>query len=373
VRGSAPDAVEFGVSHRAVQQGVRPMRLLDRVANCQAPLLLALDRNPGVPLEVTGPASYASHVAECPLRFVLGDDVTRASAELAFADGARLVGCLDLLRMPAPQMWVEWNDEVHQRVVYDTRSVADYDTAASSRRVGVLLQASADGYRARARTFWVDVAADESSEVTLSPLETHIDLRGEFVEASDIPAILSGGLAAVAYRANAAINTLLNHVRFRFDASWAAYFRAAATDPEAQRRAVHSSLAAVARDVPLILAFFLLLSAKDATRSVPISRTAINRKRQANGRSLLLDHIEVHESLDAVQQSEGGAALAGRQSPRLHHVRGHLVRRDNSVFWRMPHLRGSGARGMVRSRTVCLSFARPCGAAHSAAADSPRI
>ena len=208
------------------------MRLLDRVAHCRAPLLLALNRSPAVPIEVTGPSVYASRVAECPLRFVLGDDVTRASAELAFADGARLAGCLDLLRMPAPQMWVEWNDEVHQRVIYETRSVADYDTAAPGRRVGVLLQASADGYSAQARTFWVDAAADEPSEVTLSPLETHIDLRGEFVEAADIPTILSGGLAAVEYRANAAINSLLDHVRFRFDDRWAAYFRAAAPTPK---------------------------------------------------------------------------------------------------------------------------------------------
>ena len=49
---------------------------------------------------------------------------------------------------------------------------------------------------------------------------------------------------------------------------------------------------------------------------------------------------------------------AGRRSPRLHHVRGHLVRRDSQVFWRLPHLRGNASRGVVRSRTVCLSFAR---------------
>jgi hypothetical protein len=350
------------------------MRLLDRVARCQAPMLLALDHTPTVPFEVTGPSAFASRVAECPLRFVLGDDVTRASAELAFADGARLTGCLDLLRMPAPQIWVEWNDEIHQKVIYETRSVVDYDTAASGRRVGVLLQASEDGYRARARTFWVDAAADESSEVTLSPLETHIDLRGEFLEASDVPTILSGGLAGVSSRANAAIDSLLHHVRFRFDDRWAAYFRAAAPDLPAQRQAVHTSLAAVARDVPLILAFFLLLSAKDATRSVPICRTAINRKRQAHGRALLLDHIEVHESLDAVRESDlSGAESVGRHSPRLHHVRGHLVRRDNRVFWRMPHLRGSAARGRVRSRTVCLSFARPRGEPHSFCAESLRV
>lgn len=336
------------------------MRLLDRVARCHAPLLLALDRSPAVPFGVTAPSRYASQVAACPLRFVLGDDLTRASAELAFADGARLAGCLDLLRVPAPHLWVEWNDEVHQRVIYDTQSVRDYDAAASGRRVGVLLQGSRDGYAAVARTFWVDAGAEEDSEVTMSPLETHIDLRGEFVEASDIPGVLSGGFAAVTQQDDPALSSLLDHVRFRFDAPWAAYYRAAATDSDAQHHVVHASLAAIARDVPLLLAFFLLLSAKDATRSIPVARAAINRKRQAHGRPPLLDHIEVRASLDAVREADtAGAEVVGRQSPRLHHVRGHLVRRDNRVFWRIPHLRGSGLRGVVRSRTVCLSFGRP--------------
>ena len=335
------------------------MRLLDRVARCRSPTLLALDHGPAFPYPVTGPSDFARQVATCPLRFVLGDDLTRASAELAFADGARLAGCLDLLRMPAPRLWVEWNDEVHSQVIYETRSATRYDVAAG-RRVGVLLQGSRDGYAALARTFWADAAAEETSEVTLSPLETHIDLRGEFAEAADIPGVLSGGLACVTDGTDAAMASLLDHVRFRFDDSWAAYYRAAATDSGAQRHVVHASLAAVARDVPLLLAFFLLLSAKDATRSIPVSRAAINRKRQAHGRAPLLDHIEVRASLDAVRDAEPAAGeLSGRQSPRLHHVRGHLVRRDNRVFWRMPHLRGSGSRGMVHSRTVCLSFARP--------------
>jgi hypothetical protein len=335
------------------------MRLLDRVARCHAPTRLALEHSPAVPFEVTGPSHYASRVADCPLRFVLDDDLTRASAELAFADGARLAGCLDLLRIPAPRMWVEWNDEVHQRVIYDTGFTTDYDRAAPGRRVGVLLQGSADGYTALSRTFWIDAAAEESSDVNMSPLESYIDLRGECAAASDISGVLSGGFASVTDPADAAMDSLLDHVRFRFDDSWAAYYRAAATDPDAQRHVVRSSLGAVARDIPLLLAFFLLLSAKDATRSIPISRAALNRKRQAHGRPPLLDHIEVRASLDAVHDADGaGTELAGRQSPRLHHVRGHLVRRDNRVFWRMPHLRGSGSRGMVHSRTVCLSFAR---------------
>ncbi len=333
------------------------MRLLDRVVRCHAPLRLALDGICAVPFEVTGPSHYASRVADCPLRFVLDDDLTRASAELAFADGARLAGCLDLLRIPAAHLWVEWNDAVHKQVIYETGAVTELDAAASGRRVGVLLQGSADGHRALARTFWVDAAADESAEVILSPLETHIDLRCGAPPAADLAGVLAGGFVMLTDTADAAMSSLLDHVRFRFDEPWTAYYRAAATNLEALRHVVHDCMAAVARDVPLLLAFFLLLSAKDATRSMPVSRAALNRKRIANGRAALLDHIEVHASLDTVREADSvGSELSGRQSPRLHHVRGHLVRRDDRVFWRTPHLRGSGMRGMVRSRTVRLCF-----------------
>jgi hypothetical protein len=45
-----------------------------------------------------------------------------------------------------------------------------------------------------------------------------------------------------------------------------------------------------------------------------------------------------------------------RRRPRLHRVRGHLVRRGSSLFWRVPHLRGSARAGSVKSRTVVWTF-----------------
>jgi hypothetical protein len=335
------------------------MRLLDRVAHCAEPMRMVIDQMPSTAFEVAGPARFAARVADSPLRFVLGDDLTRASAELAFADGARLGGCLDLLRMPARQLWIEWNDAVYKRVIHETGSATEFDAASVGCRVGVLIQSSLDGLSAIGRTFWVDEAGDEFSEVLMSPLETHFDLRGELSPAADSSDCLSGGFCRVTDRDDAVMASLLEHVRFRFDESWAAYYRAAAISAESKRRVVHDSLAAVARDAPFLLAFFLLLSAKDATRLIPVSRASINRKRLANGRAPLLDHVEVHASLEDLDLAESdGLNVLGRQSPRLHHVRGHLVRRDHRVFWRVPHLRGSACRGMVHSRTVCLSFAR---------------
>jgi hypothetical protein len=339
-----------------------PMRLLDSVARCHVPLLLPSSRDSSAPFHVAGPSRFAAQVAGCPQRFVLGDDLARASAELAFADGARLVGCLDLLRMPAPHLWIEWNDGVHKRVIHETRSTnVAFDPAASGRKVGILLRASPSGLTAIGRTFWTDFAGEESAEVTLSPLETHFDLRGEFAEAHEAHDVLSGGFVDAIHSGNPAMASLLGHVRFRFDESWAAYYRGAAADPQFRHRLIKESIDSIAWDAPLILAFLLLLSAKDATRRAPVSRAAINRKRLANGRSPLLDHIEVNASLDALSSSEPSGESSSRHSPRLHHVRGHLVRREDRVFWRVPHLRGSGSRGTVRSRTVCLAFARKAG------------
>jgi hypothetical protein len=334
------------------------MRLLDHVARSHTPLRLPSSRDESQQIEVAGPSRYAPQVAGCPLRIVLGDDLTRASAELAFADGARLIGCLDLLRMPAPQMWIEWNDEIHKRVIHATRSIAEFDSAATGRKVGTLLRASPDGLTAVGRTFWTDATSEEGAEVILSPLETHIDLRGEFAGVTTNGDVLSGGFIDATDSGNSSTAALLDHVKFRFDPSWGGYYREAAGDAAFKQRLINESIDSIAWDAPFLIAFLLLLSAKDATRSIPVSRAAINRKRLAHGRAPLLDHIEVNACLDAVATADSGDEPSGRHSPRLHHVRGHLVRREQRVFWRVPHLRGSASRGAVRSRTVCLSFAR---------------
>jgi hypothetical protein len=334
------------------------MRLLDRIARCHVPLTSPLGGHTATSLEVAGPSRFTAQIAACPLRFVLGDDLTRASAALAFAEGARLVGCLDLLRMPAPHMWIEWNDEAHKRAIHETQSAAEFDAAAMGRKAGMLLRASANGLTAVGRTFWADAGDDECADVTLSPLETHIDLRGEFADVACSHDVLSGGFAYATHEGNSATATLLDHVRFRFDESWADYYREAARNADFKRRLINDSINSIAWDAPFLIAFLLLLSAKDATRSNPVSRAALNRKRAANGRAPLLDHVEVNASLDAVSSAESPADPSGRQSPRLHHVRGHLVRREHRVFWRVPHLRGSAVQGTVRSRTVCLAFAR---------------
>jgi hypothetical protein len=337
------------------------MRLLDQVAQWSAPFLVQPPGCCSDYVALPGPAQYAKRVAQCPVRLVVADDLTRVSSELAFAGGERLASCLDLVRIPAPLLWVEWNDEMHQQAIHECGSTTQRDPAAAGRRVGVLLEGSACGRTAVARTFWTQGVAGQSAsaDVAMSPVESHIDLRHPHAVLTGEPQLLQGGFAGISDSADAGVAALLEHVRFRLDARGAEYYRSVAGSPEIRRQVVEDCLSAVARDVPFLVALFLLLNARDATRSSAISRAGINRKRTRQGRARLLDHLEVRASLDALgsaARAEPGAS--GRRGPRLHHVRGHLVRRANKVFWRTPHLRGRAARGIVRSRTVCLSFSQ---------------
>ncbi len=330
------------------------MRLLDLIAQYRKPFVIAPRGQGAQPIVMNGPSDFADKISGCPLRFVIADNLTRASAQLAFADGDRLAGCLDLLGIPAPQLWVEWSDAIHQQVICQCDIVAQGDANAEGRQVGVLLQAQPGGRSAMARTFWNVPGAE--SEVLMSPLETYISLDERFEPCVNAEKMLLGEYASVHCR-DPGVADLLERVRFRFDDKWSRYYRETAVNADSRERVVRKSLAAVAHDIPLLLAFFLLLNAKGATRPVPVHRDQLNRKRSGKNRPPLLDHIEVHATLPAHSfgsNDEGGSIT--RRPPRLHHVRGHLVRRDNRVFWRTPHLRGSARQGVVRSRTVCLSF-----------------
>jgi len=333
------------------------MRLLDKVAQSRSPMLIVPASGTGPLISATGPADFATEVAACPLRYVLADDLTRTAAELAFSEGDRLASCLDLLRIPAASLWVEWNDEVHQRVLHESGSSQTRPERAAGRQVGLLVRACEGGCEGLVRTFWSDGPAGTCDEVTLSPLETHVHLADGPEGRRRADASQRSDLVRVTDAADAGVNALLDCTRFRFDDRWAHYYRTAVTAPSVREGVLNESLEAVARDVPLLLAFLLLLNARDATRSARIERRGINRKRAVAGKSPLLDHIEIRASLDSVASVPDGDGDGGSRRPaRIHHVRGHIVRRGLNVFWRSPHVRGRATLGSIRTRTVCLAF-----------------
>lgn len=328
------------------------MRLLDHIAQCSTPFVVSQDD--GTPWRLSGASDFAPRLQRCPLRYVLGDDLVRTCIALAYAGGDELGACLDLLHLPAEQVWIEWDEEVRRAELRRWLPASDAPEAPAALRAGALLSAHPGCRGGTLRTFWLP--ADEPREPLLAPIETLLDLDAATPAATSAE-LLDGGCVSVGDPGSRPLEALLQCARFRLDGAWLRYYRATATDAAARRDVIERSLGAVAFDVPLLLALFLLLSIRADLMRVPVNPMRLNAKRLRLGRRPLLEHLEISAPVLAPPPAwRQEAAAGGRRGPRFHHVRGHLVRRRDTVYWRAPHCRGHLRLGSVRTRTVELGL-----------------
>ncbi len=341
------------------------MRLLDLVAQETSPFIVER----GVPPQVwhlRGAHAFRATLAACPSRYVLDDEMAEACAELAYQTGERLVDCLDLVRFPSASMWVEWNDASAIRGSGGLFSSTPNPPEFERKLTGVMVSASEDGNRARVSALWQDVGG-----VSACPMDAFLQLSSR-----------DGALSGDTDRAepwirvsdrDPAIATLLRPARFRLDPTWAAYYAHAVQSEDQWRQVIRASLAGIARDIPVLLAFLLLLASRGAVSTRPVKWDVLNRKRAALGKPPLLNHVEAFLAVGAAKVTapgSGPSVTARRARPRLHRVRGHLVRRGNKLYWRRAHTRGDRTLGQVLSRTITLTFRDDTAVARSSGTDS---
>jgi hypothetical protein len=330
------------------------MLLLDQVLSSTQPFIV--QQNTGERFLLRGCSELAPMIASCPMRYVLSDELATACAELAYAGGHRLVQCLDLIRIPGPSVWVEWRDSAALLGAREYFGEAFNQAAYRQRRAGVMLSSSASGQSGVMHTVWAD--ADQKPLVAAVDVRLDFNLRSAQLDKGGD--IFFGGWAAVT-DPDPYVAQLLDCARYQFERSWGAYYRAVAKSDAARGHVVHSSLGSVARDIPVLMAFFLLLASSGALMRRPISRGQLNRKRVLSGKGPLLDHVEASLSIFASHPAQHADQCAPEgRFRRLHHVRGHLVRRGSIIYWRRAHTRGTYSAGAVKSRTVILSFDSAC-------------
>jgi hypothetical protein len=324
------------------------LRLLDLVAQSTS-AAPTLPEGWGFP----GAHHFADAVRTCPLRLVLADDLTQCTTQLAYAEGKRLSGCLDLIHVPSQQLWLEWLETTRQSTLREIPACGQ-TSYSSVRRSGVLIAADPSGRAGTMRTFW----STPSDQVYSAALVTDFDLDRGIRPALDVDAVFSGAAFGVVMTTEPALDELLTHVCFRLDPAWTHYYRAADLTKSQQWSVLREVLGSMAFDMPMILALFLLFAAKEGLQRRAADLERLNCARRRSGKCALLEHIEVRAPIAASYQSPAAptANANRRRGPRLHHVRGHIARRGDKVFWRLPHLRGCARLGVVRSRTVQLSF-----------------
>ena len=294
------------------------MRLMDLVADAQAERLCISDGWRRT--ELRGVAAYSEAIKRCPLRYVLGDEVGRICESLLMTDAGMLDPANALLRLPAEHFWLEWTRE---------GSLPEAEERGRQ-RVGCLVESTADGRSGSIHSFWID----EAGKAQAAQVYLEFDL-------DNLP-VVSGSEGCQARHDRPEFQVLLNHVTVRVEPDWAPY---AASLTQAQRNLFFSACTArIWFDLPFAFAFAALLGFGSYVTTTHSRLDKLNRCRLMRGRPALLDHVETRLCLgDQSREQQHNVGNEVRAAPRLHVVRGHMVRRQDTTYWRMTHLRGDPA------------------------------
>jgi hypothetical protein len=326
------------------------MLLLDHIAQCRDPVVVR--QNNGQIWHLPGPSDFAQRLTQCPLRYVLADELVRLCVQLAYSEGDELSSCLDVARFPAEELWLEWVEPVRQVELADALRSRIDAAPAECARGGLWIAADSKGRAAIMRTFWLPRA--EPREPVLAAGETIIDLDRTPPGADEAAMLLEGAAVRVHDPVNPQVEKLLRCARFRLDPVWLRYYADVASSDAMRALVISRTLASVAFDVPWLLALLVLMQLQSGLTLRAVSPKRLNVKRARLRHGALLEHIEVSCPLLRAPPPATAGLGAPRRGPRLHHVRGHLVRREDAIFWRRPHWRGYLRLGCVRSRTVRL-------------------
>jgi hypothetical protein len=338
------------------------MRLADRIAQCRTPFIVENPKDGSV-TRLNNAAAFAQSVESCATRYVLSDELTSLCTALAYSKGASTLACVDLLHVPAEHVWVEWTEAPRRNELARYGFNCPGDSVCSGRR-GVYIQSTPQGRHGLMRTFWSN--GHSELNVLSSSMEAYFDFdtqEGEDpapFDRQDCPSI------CVSENAVGKADILRRCFRFRYERSWQHYYDGAKLTSVQATAVSRHALGTIAIDIPVILAFLLLLVTRPGLPRRPLMLERLNRARCKSGRARLLDQIEVFSPLlPEYRPSAGGLPKDRRRASRLHHVRGHLVRRGSKIFWRVPHLRGSARSGVIHQRTVAWivdASEKKCGA-----------
>ncbi len=329
------------------------MRLADRIAQCRTPFIVENPKDGSV-AHLNNAAAFAKEINSCATRYVLSDELTSLCTALAYSKGASTLACADLLHVPAERVWVEWTEAPWRNELARYGFKSPVDSPGAGRR-GVFIQSTPQGRGGLLRTFWTN--GESELQVLSSSMEAYFDFDTREGEDPEVFGRQQPSSICVSDDAAGDADILRRCFRFRFERSWQDYYERGQLTPVQTAAVSYHALGTIAIDVPVLLAFFLLLSTRPGLPRRPLMLERLNKARARSGKAALLEQVEVFAPLLPEYRSgwSSGSERA-RRLRRLHHVRGHLVRRGSKLFWRVPHMRGSARAGSVRTRTVTWLF-----------------
>jgi hypothetical protein len=154
-----------------------------------------------------------------------------------------------------------------------------------------------------------------------------------------------------------ALRLLAPYFVMSVEPEWMRFFAAAGRGPQQLRETVARCAIQAVPNFAFLISLLRLLTVRNNVDERRVERSELNRAREKRGKAPLLDHVEVSLAIGAGRSAQ--ARHAGSRTPsRQHLVRGHLVNRRGTIFWRSTHLRGClTASGSPVKRNVRLGVA----------------
>lgn len=308
------------------------MRIIDRVLD--APEIEVLTDSTGRRHFVDGPSSKADAIRDCTLRYALDPEASRQCGDL-FLKGETLPRLDDpLVRMPATRFWMEvFADNCPRAGVLQSGRVALLVETDDTARKGIITLFS----------------EQSSGDIRLFPGVVEFDLDSELIKPPGC-----SNVCKMRHRDLDRISPVLRHALLHLNEDWDPFAKACID------RTYGEYISFIAESLwftlPLVLAFAAMLNSGTVLDKRLTDLTRLNAARMKRGRRPLLEHTEVSLRLDAKSQpGEQRRAGGGRESPRMHLVRGHPVHRASKTFWRASHFRGDAATPPV-TRNVNVSW-----------------
>lgn len=335
----------------------------------------------------------AADLASVQRRYILSDEVAAASMMVSHLRSQAIEQSLDLVRLPLPSVWIEWDDAA-RLALSRVSGLEPRPGATIPERVGLLVRSDPGG-----RSGWMMmtyVLAGEGPTPTPHVLRFDLDdpglmarevdrspeapgLRVGFRDRQQTPTgprrLFSDYVGFDLYHRIPrieAVRTSLNRVLIRDDALLS-------EEDFISRSMALRGLGELLDEWPFLLGVLLMLtSVNGVTEEFGIRDGIVLPKhvRRQHGpreagaiQSRLakpVEHVTVtmrlsrrfREDPAEVPASGDGTMMhcqdgrQSRRSPRLHWVIGHPRRRGDKVFWCSPHMRGDPTRPMAATHTV---------------------
>jgi len=269
---------------------------------------------------------------EVHLRYVLDEEVSRICDKLIREHFEMLADMIELVKLPSQTFWIERLSEFP-------------DENGGFSKLGILVEAD-EGCRSGELILFAEMP---DSHPLIMPQKIVFDFDHSISGCDDITQFQ----APLRDKDDLPQKTMSEHFAIKLHEGWDQYYNIE-RQPIFIANQIIADLCHSLWDGLFLMAFSVLLASQRSFREVPRDFSKLNKARKHKGKAELCDFIEVKQSLFEKSGAARATFATNKQSPRMHIVRGHFVRRGTILFWRRTHFRGD-AEKIVRTRTVRLS------------------